>query len=70
MVYRKMTLHELWGDVTLFKALKAVPGQLKEQPFFLSINDTMVEKEGEKFELRSKLFGHAAHKGSKLSGRG
>ncbi len=31
---------------------------------FLSIDDTMVEKEGEKFELRSKLFVHAAHNGS------
>ena len=42
--------HEAWGNVTLSKALKAVPGQLSAQPLFLSIDDTMVEKEGEKFE--------------------
>ena len=30
---------------------------------FLSIDDTMVGKAGEKFELRSKLFDHAAHNG-------
>ncbi len=56
--------HESWRDVTLSKALKAVPKQLAVQPLFLSIDDTMVEKEGEKFELRSKLFDHAAHNGS------
>jgi len=56
--------HESWRDVTVSKALKAVPGQLDAQPLFLSIDDTMVEKEGEKFELRSKLFDHAAHNGS------
>lgn len=56
--------HETWRDVTLSKALKAVPGPLASQPLFLSIDDTMVEKEGEKFELRSKLFDHAAHNGS------
>lgn len=53
-----------WRDVTLSKALRAVPGQLAAQPLFLSIDDTMVEKAGEKFEFRSKLFGHAAHNGS------
>ena len=56
--------HESWRDVTLSKALKVVPKQLAVQPLFLSIDDTMVEKEGEKFELRSKLFDHAAHNGS------
>ena len=56
--------HESWRDVTLSKALKVVPEQLAVQPLFLSIDDTMVEKEGEKFELRSKLFDHAAHNGS------
>ena len=53
-----------WRDITLSKALRAVPDQLATQPLFLSIDDTMVEKEGEKFELRSKLFDHAAHNGS------
>ena len=57
--------HEAWGNVTLSKALKAVPGQLSAQPLFLSIN----EKAGGKFELRSKLFDHAAHNGSNLSER-
>ncbi len=56
--------HEAWRDVTLSKALKVVPGQLTAQPLFLSIDDAMVEKKGEKFELRSKLFDHAAHNGS------
>ncbi len=56
--------HGAWRDVTLSKALRAVPGQLTAQPLFFSIDDTMVEKEGEKFELRSKLFDHAAHNGS------
>lgn len=56
--------HGSWRDVTLSKALKIVPVQLQLQPLFLSIDDTMVEKEGEKFELRSKLFDHAAHNGS------
>ncbi len=56
--------HAPWRDVTVSKALKVVPAQLESQPLFLSIDDTMVEKEGEKFELRSKLFDHAAHNGS------
>lgn len=41
-----------------------MPGQLEAQPLSLSIDDTMVEKEGGKFELRPRLFGHAAHNGS------
>ena len=56
--------HASWRNVTLSKALSAVPDRLTVQPLFLSIDDTMVEKEGEKFELRSKLFDHAAHNGS------
>lgn len=56
--------HEPWRDVTLSKALRAVPDQLAAQPLFLSIDDTMVEKEGEKFELCSRIFDHAAHNGS------
>jgi len=42
--------HESWRDVTVSKALSTVPGQLKGQPLFLSIDDTMVEKKGEKFD--------------------
>ena len=56
--------HASWRNVTASKALRAVPRQLEVQPLFLSIDDTMVEKEGEGFELRSKLFDHAAHNGS------
>ena len=56
--------HESWRDVTLSKALKTVPDGLAAQPLFLSVDDTMVEKEGEKFELCSRLFDHAAHNGS------
>ncbi len=56
--------HESWRDATLSKALKAVPCQLDLQPLFLSIDDTMVEKEGEKFELCSRFFDHAVHNGS------
>ena len=56
--------HESWRDVTLSKALRAVPEQPAVQPLFLSIDDAMVEKEGKKFELCSRLFDHAAHNGS------
>ncbi len=56
--------HESWRDMTLSKASKVIPSRLDAQPLFLSIDDTMVEKEGEKFELRSRLFDHAAHNGS------
>ena len=50
--------------MTLSKALRVVPSQLLTQPLFLSIDDTMMEKKGEKFEFCSKLFDHAAHNGS------
>ena len=49
--------------MTLSKALRVVPSQLLTQPLFLSIDDTMGEKKGEKFELCSRLFDHAAHNG-------
>ena len=53
-----------WGLTTASKALHIIPDTLKTQPLFLSIDDTMVEKAGTKFELCSKLFDHAAHNGS------
>lgn len=56
--------HASWRDVTVSKALRTVPDQLEVQPLFLSIDNTMVEKESEKFELRSKLFDHATHNDS------
>ena len=56
--------HLVWNDVTTKKALSIVPEQLDSQPLFLSIDDTLIEKFGKKFELSSKLFDHAAHNGS------
>ena len=56
--------HSAWNDVTTRKALSIVPEQLDSQPLFLSIDDTLIEKFGKKFEHASKLFDHAAHNGS------
>ena len=41
-----------------------IPDDLKAQPVFLCIDDTMVPKSGTKFADASKLFDHAAHNGS------
>ena len=46
--------HSVWNDVTVSKAVRAVPGSLEEQPLFLSLDDTMIEKSGKHFELCSK----------------
>lgn len=51
-------------NVTANLALRLVPDDLKSQPVFLCIDDTMVSKFGTKFEDVSKLFDHAAHNGS------
>ncbi len=51
-------------NVTARLALRLVPADLKSQPLFLCIDDTMVPKYGKKFEDVSKLFDHAAHNGS------
>ena len=48
--------HSAWNDVTVSKAVRAVPGPLEEQPLFLSIDDTMIEKSGRHFELCSKFW--------------
>lgn len=56
--------HSAWNDVTTKKALSIVPEQLDSQSLFLSIDDTLIEKFGKKFEHSSKLFDHAAHNGS------
>lgn len=56
--------HSRWGNTTVLKAVRTIPDTLRAQPLFLSIDDTMVEKFGKKFELCSKLFDHAAHNGS------
>ena len=56
--------HLSWMAVTARLALGCVPLSLKGSSVFLSIDDTMVEKYGTKFQARSKLFDHAAHNGS------
>ncbi len=56
--------HTSWNDVTTSKALHLIPDALQKQPLFLSIDDTMVEKFGKRFELCSRLYDHAAHNGS------
>ena len=61
--------HLRWMAVTARLALGCIPLSLKDSAIFLSIDDTMVEKYGAKFQARSKLFDHAAHNGSNyLSG--
>lgn len=63
------TLNESKIDITNWMmeivkiALSVIPQKLKEQPIILSIDDTMVEKYGEKFENRELLFDHAKHNG-------
>lgn len=56
--------HLRWMAVTARLALGCVPLSLKNSAVFISIDDTMVEKYGTKFQARSKLFDHAAHNGS------
>ena len=50
--------------VTIRLALKQIPENLKVQPVYLCVDDTMAAKSGTKFEHVSKLFDHAAHNGS------
>ena len=45
-------------------ALSLIPEKLLDRLIILSIDDTMVEKYGEHFENREKLFDHAKHNGS------
>ena len=51
-------------NVTARLSLRLVPADLRSQPPFLCIDDTMVSKFGKKFEDVSKLFDHTAHNGS------
>ena len=44
-------------------ALSIIPKDLGSLPVFLCVDDTLIEKTGEKFEDVSILFDHAAHKG-------
>ena len=57
-------LLEHWMKQLLKKALSIIPTELRKQAVILSIDDTMAEKSGKKFEYSSKLFDHAAHNGS------
>ena len=45
--------HRMWNDVTTGKTLSVIPEQLDSQPLFLSIDDTLIEKFGKKFEHAS-----------------
>ena len=56
--------HCRWMAVTARLAFGCIPPSLKRCAVFLSIDDTMVEKYGTKFQAHSKLFDHAAHNGS------
>lgn len=56
--------HLKWAAVTVKMSLSVIPKHLKDSAVFLSIDDTLVEKYGTKFQARSKLFDHAAHNGS------
>ncbi len=56
--------HLRWMAVTARLALGCIPSSLKDSAVFLSVDDTMVEKYGTKFQACSKLFDHAAHNGS------
>ncbi len=51
-------------NATASMALKLIPENLRAQPVFLCIDDTIVPKYGKKFEDASKLFDHSAHHGS------
>jgi len=55
---------EEWMKAIIKSAVSIIDDEYPEQPVILSIDDTMVEKEGKKFENASKLFDHAAHNGS------
>lgn len=48
-------------NVTAGPSMLLVLADLRSQPLFLCIDDTMVSKFGKKFEDVSKLFDHAAH---------
>ena len=51
-------------NTTAWIALHLIPDDLKAQPVFLCIDDTMASKSGTKFADVSKLFDHVAHNGS------
>ena len=52
-----------WMKHMVEAALSICPSDT-QQPIIIAIDDTLIEKFGEKFEHWSKLFDHAAHNGS------
>lgn len=53
-----------WMCALIRIALSVMPEKNSSQPIILSIDDTMIEKSGKKFEHCEILFDHAAHNGS------
>ena len=51
-------------NITTHIALKLIPDDLKSQPVFLCVDDTMIAKSSKRFENIALLFDHAAHNGS------
>jgi hypothetical protein len=51
-------------NTTARLALGIVPDDLKSNPIYLCVDDTMVAKFGREFECVSKLYDHASHNGS------
>ena len=49
----------------LTTAVLSLPPPESADALILSVDDTLTEKFGEKFEYWGKLYGHAAHNGSK-----
>ena len=50
-----------WLMAMVRTAVSLIPENLSKQSVILSIDDTMIEKYCEHFEVRSRLFDHAAH---------
>ena len=59
----KITLSD-WMKNLMTAALSLPPSEGKDA-LILSVDDTLTEKFGEKFEYWGKLYDHAAHNGSK-----
>lgn len=61
--YANIPLDKL-SRVTINLAMSLIPENLRKQPIFLIIDDTLQEKFGVHFEECSKLFDHAKHNGT------
>ena len=59
----KISLSDWMGG--LMKAALSLSPPESEEALILSVDDTLTEKFGEKFECWGKLYDHAAHNGSK-----